>query len=135
MSRFGDGQSQRQLRVSELVRKALSDILAEGRLHDPDLETILVTIPEVRMSPDLKIATAYVLPLGGTPKDGDRIVKALARNKKYLRGQMSPRIAMKYMPDLRFRFDDRFEESSRIDALLNSPEVLRDLEERDEDEV
>ncbi|WP_350335816.1 30S ribosome-binding factor RbfA [Coralliovum pocilloporae] len=133
MSQLGDGQSQRQLRVGELVRKALSDILAQGRIHDPVLETMLVTIPEVRMSPDLKIATAYVLPLGGTPADGDKIVKALAQNKKFLRGQIAPRLTLKYMPDLRFRYDDRFEESSRIDALLNSPEVVRDLH-RDEDE-
>lgn len=134
MSQLGDGQSQRQLRVGELVRKALSDILAQGRIHDPVLETTLVTIPEVRMSPDLKIATAYVLPLGGTPDDGDRIVKALAQNKKFLRGRIAPKLTLKYMPDLRFRYDDRFEESSRIDALLNSPKVSRDLH-NEEDEA
>jgi ribosome-binding factor A len=118
--------SQRQLRVGELVRHALADILSRGNVSDPDLDGKIVTVPEVRMTPDLKIATVYVMPLGGG--DAARIVKALARNARWFRGELAKRLRdLRSMPDLRFRFDDRFEEASRIDALLHDPKVARDL--------
>ncbi|MFD1697077.1 30S ribosome-binding factor RbfA [Roseibium aestuarii] len=122
--------SQRQLRVGELVRKELSDILTRGGLNDPDLDGIIVTIPEVRMTPDLKLATCFVMPLGGG--DGDKVVKALTRCAKFLRGSVSRRITMKYMPDLRFILDTRFDDASRIDQLLHSSGVARDLDADDE---
>jgi ribosome-binding factor A len=119
------GGSQRQLRVGETVRHALADILAHGNVHDPDLEGHIITVPEVRMSPDLKLATVYVMPLGG--RDTDKVITALARNKKFLRGEVAHRVNLKFAPDLRFRIDDRFEEAERIEKLLRTPEVQRDL--------
>jgi ribosome-binding factor A len=120
-----NGPSQRQLRVGELVRHAIADILARGRVVDPDLESTIITVPEVRLSPDLKIATVYVMPLGG--KDGQRIVKALARNARYIKGEISKSMRdMRAIPDLRFRFDEMFDEASRIDRLLHDPRVTRD---------
>jgi ribosome-binding factor A len=119
------GGSQRQLRVGETVRHALADILAHGNVHDPDLEGHIITVPEVRMSPDLKLATVYVMPLGG--RDTDKVITALARNKKFLRGEVAHRVNLKFAPDLRFRIDDRFEEAERIEKLLRTPEVRRDL--------
>lgn len=117
--------SQRQLRVAELVRHALSDLLARGEIMDPEVTALMITVPEVRMSPDLKNATVYVTPLGGgEPKAA---VKALERNKRWIRGQVAHRVNLRYAPDLVFRFDDRFEESARIDALLRSPDVAQDL--------
>ncbi|HEX2257196.1 MAG TPA: 30S ribosome-binding factor RbfA [Afifellaceae bacterium] len=119
--------SQRQLRVGELVRHAIADVMTRGEVRDPELEGVIVTISEVRMSPDLKVATALVTPLGD--QDGDRIVDALNRNARFLRGRVAPALRqMRQMPELRFRLDTRFEESSRIDELLRSPEVARDLE-------
>ncbi|WGD29357.1 30S ribosome-binding factor RbfA [Ancylobacter sp. WKF20] len=122
----GSGPSQRQLRVGELVRHALSDILARGDLPDPALTKVLITVPEVRMSPDLKIATCFVMPLGG--KDTKAAIDALATNAKPLRGAIGRRVELKFVPELRFRIDTSFEEGSRIDALLRSPVVQRDLE-------
>lgn len=124
--------SQRQLRVGELVRKELSDILTRGELNDPELEGLIVTIPEVRMTPDLKLATCFVMPLGGG--DGDKVTKALNRCAKFLRGSVSRRITMKYMPDLKFVLDTRFDDASRIDELLHSSAVSRDLDEDTADE-
>ena len=118
--------SQRQLRVGELVRHALAEILQRGDVHDPALEGTVVTVPEVRMSPDLRLATAYVMPLGG--KGGDEIVAALDRNKRYLRGEVGHRVNLRYAPELRFRVDTSFEEGERVDALLRSPEVRRDID-------
>ncbi|MBS9477371.1 30S ribosome-binding factor RbfA [Ancylobacter radicis] len=123
----GSGPSQRQLRVGELVRHALSDILARGDLPDPALTKVLITVPEVRMSPDLKIATCYVMPLGG--KDAKAAIDALATNAKPLRGEIGRRIELKFVPELRFRIDTSFEEGARIDALLRLPQVQRDLDE------
>ncbi|SHF64358.1 ribosome-binding factor A [Kaistia soli DSM 19436] len=114
---------QRQLRVGELVRHALSEILARGDLREPDLERVVVTVPEVRLSPDLKIATAYVMPLGGQNPEG--VVAALDRHRKFLRGEVAHRINMKFAPDLRFRVDTSFEEGSKIDALLRSNPIVR----------
>jgi ribosome-binding factor A len=118
--------SQRALRVGELVRHALVEILQRGEVHDPDVETALVTVPEVRMSPDLRIATAYIMPLGG--KDGDKLVEALGRNAKFLRGEIAHRVDLRYAPEIRFRLDTSFDEGQRIDALLNSPSVKRDTQ-------
>jgi len=118
--------SQRQLRVGELVRHALSEILQRGEVHDPDLEATLVTVPEVRMSPDLRLATAYVMPLGG--KGTDTVLAALDRNRKFFRGEVAHRVDLRYAPDLRFRLDTSFEEGERVDALLRSPEVRRDTD-------
>ena len=118
--------SQRQLRVGELVRHALSDILLRGDVHDPALEGVVVTIPEVRMSPDLKVATVFVMPLGG--KEGAGIVAAFERNRKFLRGDVAHRINLRYAPDLQFRLDTSFDEGDRIDALLRTPQVRRDLD-------
>src|SRR5271156_7111416 len=101
----GPGGSQRQLRVGEIVRHALAEVLSQGGVHDPDLEGHIITVPEVRMSPDLKLATVYVMPLGG--KDTDKVIAALARNKKFLRGEVAHRVNLKFAPDLRFRTDER----------------------------
>ncbi|MEP3303413.1 MAG: 30S ribosome-binding factor RbfA [Roseibium sp.] len=119
------GPSQRQLRVGELVRKELSDILTRGEIADPELEGVIVTIPEVRMTPDLRLASCLFMPLGGG--DGEKIEKALNRCAKYLRGLVSRRMTMKYSPDLRFVLDTRFDDDDRIESLLHSPGVSRDL--------
>lgn len=113
----GHGQpTQRQLRVAELIRHALAELLGRGEVMDPVLEQTVLTIPEVRMSPDLKLATVYVVPLGGG--DAGPAIAALDRSRKWLRGQIARRINLKYAADLRFRADDRFDEAGRIDALL-----------------
>lgn len=119
------GASQRQLRVGELVRHALSDLLAQGSVHDPALEGHIITVPEVRMSPDLKLATIYVMPLGG--RGLEDVVAALDRNKKFLRGEVAHRVNLKFAPDLRFRVDERFDEAERIEKLLRTPAVQKDL--------
>ncbi|MDR3469039.1 MAG: 30S ribosome-binding factor RbfA [Xanthobacteraceae bacterium] len=121
----GPEGSQRQLRVGELVRHAVSDILSQGSVHDPELEGHIITVPEVRMSPDLKLATIYVMPLGG--RDTNGVVAALDRNKKYLRGEVARRINLKFAPDIRFRVDERFDEAERIEKLLRTPAVQKDL--------
>ena len=126
------GGSQRQLRVGETVRHALAEILAHGNVHDPDLEGHIITVPEVRMSPDLKLATIYVMPLGG--RDTEVVIEALNRNKKFLRGEVAHRVNLKFAPDLRFRADDRFDEAERIEKLLRTPEVRRDLAPDSEEE-
>ena len=127
MSRpFGPkGPSQRMLRVGELVRHALADVLQRREVMDPVLEKHVVTVPEVRMTPDLKLATAYVMPLGG--KDEAKVLKALDANRKQLRMLVVKRLALKSAPDLRFLIDDSFDRGSQIDALLRSPQVARDL--------
>jgi ribosome-binding factor A len=119
------GGSQRQLRVGEAVRHAVADILSQGNVHDSDLEGHIISVPEVRMSPDLKLATIYVMPLGG--RDTEIVIAALDRNKKYLRGEVARRVNLKFAPDLRFRVDERFDEAERIEKLLRTPAVQRDL--------
>jgi ribosome-binding factor A len=119
------GGSQRQLRVGELVRHAVADILAQGSVHDADLEGHIITVPEVRMSPDLRLATIYVMPLGG--RDTEIVITALDRNKKYLRGEIAHRVNLKFAPEIRFRADERFDEAERIEKLLRTPAVQRDL--------
>jgi ribosome-binding factor A len=120
------GPSQRALRAGELVRHALAEILARGDVHDPVIETHLITVPEVRMSPDLRLATVYVMPLGG--QDAAAVLEALERNKRYLRGEVAHRVNLKFAPDIRFRIDERFDEAERIERLLRSPQVRRDLD-------
>lgn len=118
------GPSQRQLRVGELVRHKLAGMLSRGDIHDDVLAKHLVTVPEVRMSPDLKLATVFIMPLGG--KDAAPIIAALERNKRFIRHEVAEAVNLKYAPDLRFRFDETFDEGSRIDALLASPKVRQD---------
>lgn len=124
--------SQRMLRVGELVRHALSGFLMRGELMDPILESRTITVPEVRMTPDLKIANCYVMPLGG--EDAAEVVAALNRHKKFIRGRIVPEINLKYAPELRFMVDETFEEAGRIDALLRSEKVRRDLDQDDREE-
>ena len=119
------GGSQRQLRVGETVRHAIADILSQGSVHDGDLEGHIITVPEVRMSPDLKLATIYVMPLGG--RDTEIVIAALERNKKFLRGEIARRVNLKFAPDIRFRVDERFDEAERIEKLLRTSAVQRDL--------
>ncbi len=119
------GASQRQLRVAETVRHAIADILTQGLVHDPVLEGHLVTVPEVRMAADLKLATIYVMPLGG--RDTADVIEALDRNRKFLRGEIARRVNLKFAPDIRFRADERFDEAERIEKLLRTPAVQRDL--------
>jgi len=119
--------SQRQLRVGEMVRHALTQLLQRGEVADPVIQRTVIAITEVSMSPDLRIATVYISPLGIS--DPQPIIKALASSQKLIRGKLSPALRqMKYMPELRFRADTSFDNFSRIDALLHSPEVARDLE-------
>jgi ribosome-binding factor A len=120
------GPSQRMLRVGELVRHALAALFARGEIEDEALRGAVVTVPEVRMTPDLKIANAYVMPLGGT--HADEIVTALNRHRKFIRGRIAPQIDLKYAPEIRFFVDETFEEAGRIDALLRSDRVKRDLD-------
>ena len=120
------GPSQRALRVGELVRHAMAEMLTRGDVHDPVLEGHLLTVPEVRMSADLRLATISVMPLGG--KDVNEVIEALERNKRYLRGEISHRVNLKFAPDIRFRADERFEEAERIEKLLRTPAVQRDLD-------
>jgi ribosome-binding factor A len=126
------GPSQRQQRVGELVRHALAEVLARGDLQDEVLSSHSVTIPEVRMSPDLRLATAYVMPLGG--QDEGTVLNALIRNRKILRQEVARRVNLKFAPDLRFLRDASFDEAARIDALLRSEKVRRDIEADDSDE-
>jgi ribosome-binding factor A len=109
-----------------LVRHRLAEILQRGEVHDPALAGAVVTIAEVRMSPDLKLATAFVMPLGG--KDADAILAALDRNRRYLRGAIAHAVELRHAPELRFHLDTSFDEGDRIDALLRSPAVKRDLD-------
>ncbi len=118
------GPSQRQQRVAELIRHALAEVLSRGDLQDSVLTKNVITIPEVRMSPDLKLATAYVMPLGG--RDEVAVIKALDKNKKILRQEVARRVNLKFAPDLRFRRDESFDEAARIDALLRTERVARD---------
>jgi ribosome-binding factor A len=117
--------SQRMLRMGELVRHALAEMFSRGDVHDPVLETHVITIPEVAMTPDLRHATAYVMPLGG--KDERAVLDALNRNKKYMRGVVAKKIQAKFTPDLHFRLDERFDRADEIDRLVYQPEVQRDL--------
>lgn len=126
----GPGEpTQRQLRVGEVIRHSLAELLARGEIHDDVLSSHVVTIPEVRMSPDLKVATIYVMPLGG--KDTAAVIKALERNDRFIRGVVARAVNLKFAPQVRFRKDETFEEASRIDALLASPRVRQDTQKED----
>ena len=127
-NRFNDGTgpSQRQLRVGELIRRALSDILMQGTIHDPDLNRISVTVSEVTASPDLKIATAYVCPLGG--QGGEDLIALLAKNKSEIRRSISKKITLKYTPELRFRIDETFDRMDETRRLFSQENVKRDLD-------
>ena len=125
-SHDGSGPSQRQLRVGELIRRTLSEVLARGDVHDPDLNRISVTVGEVRVSSDLKIATAYVMPLGG---EGQKdLIAILARNKGELRRLIGKRLELKYAPDLRFRLDETFDQMDETRRLFAQEKVRRDVE-------
>lgn len=120
------GPSQRQQRVAELIRHAIAEVLQRGDIQDPVLNAHVITVPEVRMSPDLKLATAYVMPLGGLNEAP--VIAALERNKKALRQEVARRVNLKFAPDLRFLRDETFDEADRIDALLRTDKVRRDLD-------
>ncbi len=130
------GPTQRQLRVGEMLRHALADVLRENDIRDPDLDGVSVTITQIKPSPDMRYATVYCEPLGGG--NAKEIVAALNRHKGFLRGEMGHRIAMKFTPDLRFVEDESFAEAQKIETILKSPEVQRDLsapgEDQDEEE-
>ena len=120
------GPSQRMLRVGELIRHKLAEMLARGEIHDDVLASHVITIPEVRLSPDLKLATVYVMPLGGN--DVRPVIEALTRNRKFIRAEVARTLNLRYAPDLRFREDETFEEATRIDRLLDSPKVRQDVD-------
>jgi ribosome-binding factor A len=121
----GGEPSQRMLRVGELIRHSMAELLTRGEVNDPVLEKHVVTVPKVRMSPDLKLATVFVMPLGGG--DTGPVIEALDRNKRYLRGEVARKINLKFAPDIRFKVDDSFDNASKIDRLLNSDKVRQDL--------
>ena len=120
------GASQRQLRVGELIRHELAAMLARGEVHDAVIETHMITVPEVRMTADLRLATIYIMPLGG--RDEKAVLDALERNKRYMRGEIARRVNLKFAPEIRFRIDERFDEAERIEKLLRTPVVQRDLD-------
>ncbi len=126
------GGSQRQLRVGELIRHELAAMLSRGDIHDPVIEGHMITVPEVRMSPDLRLATIYVMPLGG--HDEAEVIAALDRNKRYVRGEIARRVNLKFAPEIRFRIDERFDEAERIEKLLRTSAVQRDLAHENDDE-
>jgi ribosome-binding factor A len=116
--------SQRQLRVGELVRHKLAEMLTRGEIHDDVIGAHVITIPEVRMTPDLRLATIYVMPLGG--EDTEAVLAALERNKRFIRAELAQSVNLKFAPDIRFREDRSFAEARRIDRLLDSPRVRQD---------
>ncbi|UYV37166.1 30S ribosome-binding factor RbfA [Rhodobacteraceae bacterium D3-12] len=122
----GPGPSQRQLRVGELIRRRLAEVLARGDVHDPELNRMSITVGEVRTSPDLKIATAYVLPLGGEGKED--VLKLLSRNRGELRRMMGKSLGLKYTPDLRFRLDETYDQMDETRRLFGQDDVRRDVE-------
>jgi ribosome-binding factor A len=124
--RAGGGQSQRQLRVGELIRHALAEILARGDVRDPELNEMTITVPEVTVTPDLRTATAYVMPLGG--REAEQVARALERNRRFLRGAVARKVSLRYAPEPHFRVDESFAEGEKIDRLLRSPRVQRDID-------
>jgi len=120
------GASQRRLRVGELIRHELAEMLTRGEVHDPVIEAHMITVPEVRVSADLRLATIYIMPLGG--RDEKAVLDALERNKRYVRGEIARRVNLKFAPEIRFRIDERFDEAERIEKLLRTPVVQRDLD-------
>lgn len=120
------------LRVAELIRHACAEVLSRGEINDPVLETHVVTVPRVKMSPDLKLATLFVMPLGG--KDAETVIKALDKHRTFLRGEIARKVNLKFAPEVRFKIDDSFDNSAKIDALLNSEKVRRDLDAPSDDD-
>ena len=131
------GPLQRMLRVGEMLRHALAEILARSDIQDPDLDGVSVTITQVKPSPDMRYATVFCEPLGG--QNAKPIIAALNRHKGFLRGEMGHRITMKFTPELRFVEDQSFAEAQKIETILKSPDVQRDLHasssEEDDDAV
>lgn len=121
----GKGPSQRMLRIGELIRHKIAEMLTRGDIHDDVIAGHSITIPEVRISPDMKLATVYVMPLGGS--DMKPVIESLMRHRKYIRAQVAQTLNLRYAPDLRFREDETFEEATRIDRLLDSPKVRQDI--------
>ncbi len=121
--------SQRMLRIGEMMRHKLAEMLTRGEIHDDVIAAHVITISEVRMSPDMKMATAYVMPLGG--QDVKPVIEALMSHRKYIRAQIAHTVNLKYAPDIRFRDDESFEEATRIDRLLDSPRVRQDTKKGD----
>jgi ribosome-binding factor A len=119
------GPSQRQLRVGELIRHAMAQMLSRGDIHDDVLASHVVTVSEVRMSPDLRLATVYIMPLGG--KDLKPVLEALDRNRKFIRGEVAHAVNLKFAPEVRFMADETFDEVQRIDEIFRSPKVAQDL--------
>ncbi|MBF0353835.1 MAG: 30S ribosome-binding factor RbfA [Alphaproteobacteria bacterium] len=124
------GPSQRQLRVGEALRHALAWALERGTIRDPALQGVVLTVTEVRMSPDLKHAMAFVMPLGGA--NGPDVVEGLNRVGGFLRHEVAKQVPLKFLPEYRFALDTSFDEGARIDALLRKPEVQRDLDAKDD---
>ena len=124
----GSAPSQRQLRAGELIRHALADIFLRGESGDPDLERLNPTVVEVQISPDLKIATAFVRTL--VPNKEKALLEALNRNRRYIRGLVAPKLEMKFTPEIRYRGDTALDYANHIDELLRSPEVARDLDKK-----
>jgi ribosome-binding factor A len=118
--------SQRQLRIGELIRHKLAEMLTRGEIHDDVIASHVITVPEVRLSPDLKLATAYIVTLGDA--DLKEVLAALERNKRFIRAELAQAVNLKFAPDIRFRRDETFEEASRIDALLASHKVRQDID-------
>lgn len=127
------GPNQRQLRVAETIRRALSDVLARGDVHDPDLNRLSITVGEVRTSNDLKVATAYVLPLGGIGQD--EVIELLNRNKYELRKLVAKRLTLKFSPELRFQLDRTFDQMDETRRMLAQDRVRRDADAPDDDEA
>ncbi len=128
----GAGPSQRQLRVGELIRRTLSGVLSRGDVHDPDLNAMSITVGEVRASPDLKVATVYVMPLGGGRRED--AIDALKRNRGELRRALMREMTLKYAPDLRFLIDDTFDRMDDTRRLFSDDQVRRDVQSAQEDE-
>jgi ribosome-binding factor A len=126
------GPSQRQLRVNELIRRQLSDVLMRGDVHDPDLNRMSITVGEVSVSPDLKVATAYVVPLGG--QNTEEMFELLKRNKGELRRAVSKGLTLKFAPELRFRLDETFDQLDDTRRLFSDEKVQRDVALKDEDD-
>ena len=121
------GPGQRQLRVGELIRRTLSEVLLRGDIHDPDLNRMSITVGEVRVNHDLRVATIYVLPLGGQGKD--EVLKLLARNKGEIRRIIGKKLTLKFVPELRFQLDETFDRMDETRRLFAQDEVRRDIEE------
>ncbi|HSF93718.1 MAG TPA: 30S ribosome-binding factor RbfA [Thermohalobaculum sp.] len=122
----GPGPSQRQLRVGETIRRALADVLMRGEHHEPDLDGVPITVGEVRCSPDLKHATAYVMPLGG--RDAEKVLAALGRARSELRRQVTRMVNLKFSPELHFRLDETFDRIDDTRRMLGDERVRRDLD-------